>query len=485
MHARLLLYCFLPGFHTVQKPPALPQDQHYTLQRLALQHPDLVDRFYRERQGSLFWFGAERKPIEPGNDMPGNDTAGKDRPGKGTPGENIPGKDMPGKSAWGRDSLRRELSYRIGYAAWQGLDSNRYHPQEIRRREAVYEGDAPTGNTRDSPEEQNADRMYTDAAITLCKDLYQGGGIGSLISYDGISPAYGEQEDRLLLDRLGRCANAEALAALVTSLEPVDRQYRVLRDSLAAALKSGDTRKQRRLAAAMNIGRWIRHRNFDRFIIVNIASTTLRYYSGDTLRLSMKIVAGQASKRTPRFAAWCGQVILYPYWNVPRKIAIRELLPVFKRLPASVTAMNMQILDGRGQVIDPSRLAWASYDKDHFPYSVRQSTGCDNALGVIKFNLTSPYDVYLHDTNFKMAFLSGYRYYSHGCIRLEKPMDLASELLRHTLDTGFLKSCLKDQQPVTLDLENRVPVFVVYLTAEADDSGAGIAWFKDVYHLEN
>jgi murein L,D-transpeptidase YcbB/YkuD len=196
----------------------------------------------------------------------------------------------------------------------------------------------------------------------------------------------------------------------------------------------------------------------------------------------MKIVAGQPSKRTPRFAAWCDKIILYPYWNVPRKIAVNELLPVFKRSPSMVAIMNMQIIDGQGRVLDPARIQWELYNKENFPYSMRQSTGCDNALGVIKFDINSPYDVYMHDTNFKLAFLSSRRYYSHGCIRLEKPIELGNELLHDRLDTTFLRSCLKDQKPVTLSLDRPVPVFVVYFTAEADAMGK-VNYHKDVYHL--
>jgi len=192
-------------------------------------------------------------------------------------------------------------------------------------------------------------------------------------------------------------------------------------------------------------------------------------------------VAGQPSKRTPRFAAWCDQLILYPYWNVPRKIAVNELLPIFKRSPAIMQAMNMQILDAGGRVVDPAGLPWQQYDKSNFPFSIRQATGCDNALGVLKFNLTSPYAVYMHDTNLKSAFGSAYRYYSHGCIRLEKP-DALGALLDNKLDTTLLQSCVKDQQPYTIRLEEPVPVFVLYNTADADENGR-IDYYKDIYHL--
>lgn len=86
----------------------------------------------------------------------------------------------------------------------------------------------------------------------------------------------------------------------------------------------------------MNAQRWTGHFRFGQMVVVNIASAELRYYRQDTLVLGMKVVVGQPSKRTPRFAAWCDGVVLYPYWNVPHKIAIRELLPVFRLAPGVV-----------------------------------------------------------------------------------------------------------------------------------------------------
>ena len=139
----------------------------------------------------------------------------------------------------------------------------------------------------------------------------------------------------------------------------------------------------------------------------------------------------------------------------------------------------MQVIDRNGKVIES--LTWKKYNRNYFPFRLRQSTGCDNALGVIKFNLTSPFGVYLHDTNNKAAFLSGLRYYSHGCIRIEEPVALANHLLANKIDSAFLASCLKEQVPIPLILQKPVPVFVVYVTAE--NSIPDVTYYQDVYNL--
>jgi murein L,D-transpeptidase YcbB/YkuD len=113
---------------------------------------------------------------------------------------------------------------------------------------------------------------------------------------------------------------------------------------------------------------------------------------------------------------------------------------------------------------------------------LRQSTGCDNALGVIKLNIITPYGVYLHDTWNKIAFLSGLRYYSHGCIRIERPLELGNKLLAGKLDTTYLQSCFKDKKPEFIKLAQAIPVFSVYMQAVASASGK-VFYYKDIYRL--
>ena len=236
------------------------------------------------------------------------------------------------------------------------------------------------------------------------------------------------------------------------------------------------------MAGSLNYFRWIHHFRFDKSIVINIASATLRYYEDDSVKLKMKVVVGKPATKSPRFAAYCNQLILYPYWNVPSSIALNELLPKFKRNPSVIDAMNMQVIDGNGKVVDHYKMNWHRYNKNYFPYRFRQSTGCDNSLGVIKFNITSPFSVYMHDTNNKTAFLSGYRFYSHGCIRLEQPIELGNLLLNNRLDTTFLQSCYKEQLPVPIDLLKPIPVFVIYSMAETDSIDR-VKYYKDVYGL--
>jgi murein L,D-transpeptidase YcbB/YkuD len=144
--------------------------------------------------------------------------------------------------------------------------------------------------------------------------------------------------------------------------------------------------------------------------------------------------------------------------------------------------MSMQVVNRQGNVINPHSINWSQYNASNFPYGFRQATGCDNSLGVIKFNLTDPFDVYLHDTNNDKLFATANRYYSHGCIRVEKAIELGNALLQNKIDSNYLAACYSNQQPMPVALDNPVPVFVIYSTAHAGKDGT-VQYAKDVYSL--
>ena len=177
-------------------------------------------------------------------------------------------------------------------------------------------------------------------------------------------------------------------------------------------------------------------------------------------------------------------MILYPYWNVPYKIATRELLPSIKRNRGYLAANNFQVLDKNGRILNPYSINWSSFSTSYFPYTIRQSTGCDNSLGLLKFNFYNPFTVYLHDTPAKGLFTLNKRYFSHGCMRVEKPVEFGQLLLgrnRMAIDTLTIKGCLKSQAPKSVPTEEKLPVVVMYSTAWYDSTGR-VIFFEDIYH---
>jgi hypothetical protein len=365
--------------------------------------------------------------------------------------------------------IRNRFRQLIDSAAWYGLDRARY-------RLPVDSASRSDNSTR----QEQVDKQFTEAVIGWSRDVYMGY-IDSRVSNDEVSGKFLRTDFDTIVRRLGAIKTIDDVNAYIDFLQHNDSVALTLKACLAQNLNGGNRLKATQIAATLNLHQWIRHFNFEKHIVVYIPSATLQLYENGVKRSKMNVVVGKQSTRTPRFATWCDKVILYPYWNVPRSIAVNELLPKFKRSIAAVNDMNMQILDRSGRLVDPYSLNWAAFNRSNFPYSIRQCTGCDNSLGVIKFNLTDPFSVYLHDTNNKLAFLSGNRYFSHGCIRVSDPLGLGNFILENKLDSNFLKACMKDQKPVIIDLKARIPVFVVYMTAEA--SGDSVVYYKDIYKL--
>ncbi len=397
-------------------------------------YPQLVEQFYGQHQHQLRWM-------------------------------------LPGKEA---ALLRQTLLNLMDSSQKQGLIHTNYHPELSGKKEEPLPAD---------PAEQwRLDRLYTDAALALFQDIFQGVKESPWLGYDAVSERYRQSDGEKMIQCLLQAKTAADLVITAEMLEPKDAVYLALKNEYRRLQLANRKDSLRLVRLSMNYYRWYMHFHADKMIVINLASARLMYYENNRPVLQMKTVVGKTSTPSPRFAAWCDQAILYPYWYVPRSITFNEYLPLIRQNPSWLDAKNMQVIDSKGKVVDHHRLDWSSFHSGYFPYTIRQSTGCDNALGVIKFNISTPYGVYLHDTNNKQAFSSGYRYLSHGCIRLEDPFELGYHLLAHTLDTAFLQSCYRQQNPVYEQLDSPVPVITVYMPVWPAEGGK-LAYYKDVYRL--
>jgi murein L,D-transpeptidase YcbB/YkuD len=238
------------------------------------------------------------------------------------------------------------------------------------------------------------------------------------------------------------------------------------------------------LKFTLNTIRWLSCiKQNSQIIVVNIPSATLLFYDNQKIVLESRIIVGKPSTPTPTLCSKITEVILYPYWNVPHKIATRELLPLIKQNSSYLEANNYQVLNKNGKVLAPSSINWSSLSSNYFPYLLRQSTGCDNSLGLIKLNFFNPFTVYLHDTPAKNLFDLNERYFSHGCMRLQKAVEVGHYVLKDNsiaIDTLTEKGCLKNQAPITVGAAEEIPVFVLYQTAWFDSEGK-VRFYKDIY----
>ena len=221
-----------------------------------------------------------------------------------------------------------------------------------------------------------------------------------------------------------------------------------------------------------------------RHILVNIADFTLKLYEDGKLLLSMPVIVGKTYRQTPVFSSYISSLVLNPNWNVPHSIATKDLLPKIKKDPAYLRRLNLRVTRDWTErtEIDPATINWAKLSQAHFPYRLRQDPGPANALGRVKFFLTNPYDVYLHDTPGQDLFLKDARTFSSGCIRLAKPLELAVHLLQGTpLDSmAALTAAIAEEKTQHLAIPSPIAVHIAYMTAWVERDGA-IQFRPDVY----
>lgn len=257
-----------------------------------------------------------------------------------------------------------------------------------------------------------------------------------------------------------------------------------LNQALRRALNKPIKERLDELSSLVNFLRWSDDlQKQEAVIFLNIPSADLFILRQDDTLLYSRVVVGKPSSPTPALSARIEDLILYPFWMVPQKIATRELLPLIQKDVAYIDRNNYQVLDRNGRIVDPRTVAWQQLTPQEFPYRLRQSTGCDNSLGLVKFDFRNPFDVYLHDSPAKSLFSKNKRFFSHGCMRVERAKALAYMLLgdnRRAMDTLTEKGCLLNQSPIKVKASMPLPLIVTYQTAWYDTAGE-IIFYDDIY----
>ncbi len=229
--------------------------------------------------------------------------------------------------------------------------------------------------------------------------------------------------------------------------------------------------------------RWLPKSLGKRYVLVNIADFRLSVVDSGAPVLSMPVVVGTSFRKTPVFSGRLSYLELSPYWNVPPTILREDLLPKLKADPGLLTARHFEIVhwDGEG-AIDPASIDWQQVDAKSFPGILRQLPGPWNPLGRIKFMFPNPYAVYLHDTSAPALFERQVRSFSSGCIRIQRPFELARYLLADETDPG-LRDLSPESLPPTeerVELADPLPVHVLYWTAWVDSDGR-VNFRDDIY----
>jgi len=230
--------------------------------------------------------------------------------------------------------------------------------------------------------------------------------------------------------------------------------------------------------------RWLNFSRGKRYIMVNITDFTVGIYDNNKLSHKTRVVVGKGTsdRRTPEFYDEMTHMVINPTWHVPQSIAGKEYLPMLKRDPSALSRRGLRLIARNGKQVNGANVDFSKYSAKNFPFAIKQPPGRRNALGRVKFIFPNKYNIYLHDTPSKNLFAKQVRAFSHGCVRVKDPFDLAYKLLEKQSSNpkGAFHTWLDTNREQYVNLETPVPVYLTYRTAFFSQKGR-VNYRRDIY----
>ncbi len=275
--------------------------------------------------------------------------------------------------------------------------------------------------------------------------------------------------------------NRRGAEFVIKSLRPPHTQYQELRKRLAKVKKKSQRRK---IIVNMERWRWVPRNMGKRHVLVNQAAFEVYIRENEKIVDRRKVVIGKTYFKTPMFSHVLKYAEFNPTWVIPRVIAATEYLPRLRK--------NRHYLEKRGYKIyesweegaaelDVTKVNWSKVSTRDFPYRIVQQPGEKNALGKVKFMFPNKFNVYLHDTPAKKLFNSKSRAYSHGCIRVQKPLEFATKLFKsERLSKAKISNILAKEGPIVFKKRKKMQIHLTYFTLWVEKNGK-MKSYKDVY----
>lgn len=331
------------------------------------------------------------------------------------------------------------------------------------------------------------DIVLTDAMITFMNHLH----------YGKFNPDYipesidrGRELSFQAENKLREVLLERDLMSAVADVQPKNKEYRELQEyiRLVKGQYVGDcyeTPEADVRLAAINMER-LRWANLGEapYLHINIPSYALKLHEPDSV-YDFKVIVGKPANPTPSLNSAIGYFTTAPDWKVPQKIFIKELLPKALQQTSYFEDHNYAVYDKSGNQVELNNLKLKAISKNPSGYSLRQSSGCDNALGAVVFRFPNSFDVYLHDSPDQKLFNREVRSLSHGCIRVQKAAELAALLLRYdgaSAQIPLMRRNVDRYLRSNFMLKKPVPIKITYITCAI--KGGELVRFKDVYRLD-
>jgi murein L,D-transpeptidase YcbB/YkuD len=219
-----------------------------------------------------------------------------------------------------------------------------------------------------------------------------------------------------------------------------------------------------------------------------VADFRLEAFEGGRKKLAMKVVVGSEAWQTPDFASQMTHLVVNPDWTIPIPVILKETVNYVLQNPCYFEDNRMVVLRKQEDVtveLDPASIDWAKLTEKNLDFLIRQMPGPDNILGRLKFVFPNKYDIFLHDTPYQADFAKSARAFSHGCIRAERPADLAVWVLRGKpgWDLRQIWAAVETGEERTVKLAEPVDVLFLYNTARAEDDGV-VHFRPDIYERD-
>jgi murein L,D-transpeptidase YcbB/YkuD len=368
------------------------------------------------------------------------------------------------------------------------------------------------------------DKFYAKNAIRTTEEAYHDMAeleilaANSLINYSN-ALQYGIISPRKIYSRyfintlrpdsasMNRVFTVENMKAYLDSIQPKDPQYLILQKAFLDSIKAPRLSKEetrRILLVNMERLRWKNKPVDNKYVYVNIPDFRLDVIDSGRSILSMKVCVGEGRNKkylntlenyndtcridnpfpheTPLLSSQIHSVQVNPVWNIPKSIATKEIIVEAAKDPYYLANKNINVYRNDKLIEDPETIDWSKVTKENSEYEFKQQPGADNSLGKIKFLFENKSNVYLHDTPAKDAFNYNMRAVSHGCVRLEKPLELAHILFRDTTRYNLVAKEMGEDNPEPKDigLRPKISVYITYITCWADQNGK-LQFRRDVY----
>ncbi len=241
----------------------------------------------------------------------------------------------------------------------------------------------------------------------------------------------------------------------------------------------------KKISANMERIRWMQKEFGKLYLIVDVPLMELFLKRDGANAVHMRVVVGRRERQTPSLNANMANVVINPSWGVPPTILKKDVLPgLVKSGKKYLSRKGLKAYDNDGNAVDPSFINAHNYRR----YTYKQAPGDDNSLGYVKFNFPNHWDVYMHDTPHRGDFVKRDRFLSSGCVRVQRPKEMAvyilSELEKMTFTMGKLDSMIRTHKTRWEILKNKIPVHIAYLTAFEDTTGTHIQFVRDIYHRD-